>query len=749
MPIVQTQNPWSKFKVAHLREQEEAFVALRVKREYDNAFAWNEKNWRRCVNNWQMYWGIDSELGFGQWPADDAAEMIAQRRQIATYNLCGPVVDNIGGGIMKAPFGFDFSPISSKITQLTYKIKNVLYIERELMDWRSNELDMVIGGLVYQSVMEMYISREYDKDFGNIGLRTLLPGSVIFDPKWKTSRSKDCKKAWKIIYLTPLEMLEIYSDQQERIMKSMMFKLYGEDYLRKLAELQENIGDEYGNNTGIIPYMAESDEWGTQMKVIECYHMEKVKKTINYVITADGKKYIPDDITNVDEKAQWLDDNVPDWTVDQVFEETQTEDVQFVSTICPSLSGHILLSHGPTEVQCGRLQFFPWSAKRHNGEVGGIIDAIKDLQMNVNYWESLLTNKIQTEGGGGAQFVEPDMFESHQEYLKYVRNRNNPQAVFRLKRGTLRQYQQGPAVPVQKSSFPAEAMEHLKHLIEVMLPRISKVSPASQGRSESSAESGYLYKLKKLQSDIEQYTIYEGLRNFYNEIGEAYLYQASITHGNKIEREFYDPRTKDSFKINEHRMRVLDNGDIVEEIVDDMSLLRSIRHRVMVVESEESPTRKIELMQTSSELMAKLPKEKVLTLNEMAHVLTMQVDAFDDEKKAQMERFHEEEMQSARWQLRALAAENRLRAFNAFREMGMQMPMDDESEDSDPIKTAGSIYDDEEYTPQSSSPFGTMPVNPGYKTAIPAATMGVPGGAGVPGGTAPATMSPITAAPAV
>lgn len=701
----------------------EAELAMKLLREYESFMAWNEKNWRRCVANWRMYWGIDNEMGIGQWDPAAAADLLRQDRQVATYNFCRPIVDNIAGGIMKAPFDFTFSPTDDEMTTLSYSIRDLMLIDKELLDWRSHELELVIGGLIYQQVMEMYVSREYNKEYGNIGLRTLQPGAVVFDPKWRSPRSKDCKRCFKTDYLTALQLIDLFKDKEQQIIKSVLFKKFGEKYLEELATLEMYRGEEFGDNMGIIPYPDNEDMWGSLYKVISCYHMEKVKVTYDYVLLEDGGKVrIPKEYSTPEEKIKWLNENQPGWIPDAVFTEDEIEEIQVVTIFCPSLNPGLILANGPTEVQCGRLQFFPWSASRLNGEVGGIIDAIKDAQNTINYWESLITYKIQTEGGGGAQFVDPNDFESEAEYAKYIRNRNNPRAVFRLKRGSLRNKPTGPAVPVQKSPFPHEAMKHLEHMIEVILPRLGKTNPASQGRTEASNESGYLYKLKKLQSDIEKYTIYEGLRNFWNEVGEAYLYQAVPTYGNGIERNLYNPRTKSKLTINKHEIRQDENGDYVEVIVNNIANLREIRHKVMVVEGDSSPTRKMEIMQTSSELLKSVnPNLKPLHYQELSHILTSQLDSFDEEKKERLDEDHELEMAVARQQLKTsyakMKAEEMLANAQIEQVMAQAAGMLQPQAQGVPQQGANATGNSQGVEPESG------PVNPGYSLDEPQVPM--------------------------
>lgn len=656
----------------YTRELTEYERCIRVEREYNNARTWYQKNWDRIVENWRFYWGLDSDKGLGQWPGAAVAEMLKDGRQVAVYNIVRPTVDNIAGGIMKAPWSFDFSPVDDEISSLTHMIKDVHYIDKDLTGWRPHELEMVIGGLVGQSVMEMYINRETNKKHGNIGMKTCLGGSVVFDPYHKSARSKECKKAYRDVYLTPLEMLKLYSKKTAEIKKSVYMQEYGDAALEKLAEQQRLTGDEYGVNWGIMPTGNEAI-WGSQYKVVEFYEMQTVTYAYEYVVTEDGEETtIPRNLKDPSEKIAWLNDMVPGWIPDQIFSGETEEEVQYKTVICPSLSTNMILAYGPTEVQCGRLQFFPWSAARINGEFGGIVDLIKDAQKNINYWESLITHKIQVEGGGGAQFADESAFADSNAYNDYVANRNNPKKVFKIRRDALKEFPNGPAVPVVKSPFPAEAMKHLEHMIDVILPRISKVTTAGRGMSETSNESGILFQMKKLQSDVEQYVIYESLRNFWNEVGEAYLNQAVRTYGNQVERTFFNSGKKESFTINKRETRTDENGNSIDVILNDFSKLKDMRHRVVVTESQDSPTRKVEIMQVSSSLIQSMPPSMGLHVMELAHVLSKQLDTFDEAERAVLDEHYKKELTLQEKLIEAQIAEADARIYAA--KASMQAP---------------------------------------------------------------------------
>jgi hypothetical protein len=626
----------------------------KIEREHQRAKEHDQLNFDRAMTLWRMYWGVDTDKGLGQIPSAVVTEMIRVGKQPGAYNLARPTVDSIAGGIMMRPFGFAISPVDTEEDSLTYKAKDIQYVEQEVMNWRLHKMEQIIGGLICRSDTEMYIDKKkWGKPY--IGRRTRLPGTVIYDPIWKSPVSGDCRKCYVEDYLSPLQMLEMYVGKEREIVNATMRKALLEKIIETWADLQATEGDEYGWNSGIIPYAERDEIWGTLYKVIQCYHVEKVRRKFEYVLTEDGEQMrIPDDLKNAQEKIAWLNENVPGWIPDSVFEDEEEIDVQYMTAICPALAPGLLLCNGPTEVQCGRLQFFPWSAYRSNGEWGGIMDSIKDMQQSINWIQNTLQYRLHVDGDGCSWYVDPAGFKTPQEFKRWKESKNKAGENFELAPGYLARFPNGPAIPVDKSPYPKEAMDRLTHLIEVMWPKISKWTASSRGETEYAGEPAELFKMKKMQNDIERYTIYEGLKNFENEWGEAYLTQMITTHGQELNRTFYNPRTKKQFTINKTERRPLEDGSQVDVIVNNLMRLRDVRHRVVITESDESPTRKIEVMQTANELLKTIdPNRKPVSYQQQAFNLISNTDTFSEDEKMQMEEDHQLEVEAAREQLKA------------------------------------------------------------------------------------------------
>ncbi|GAF86010.1 unnamed protein product, partial [marine sediment metagenome] len=270
-----------------------------------------------------------------------------------------------------------------------------------------------------------------------------LPGSVLSDPYWKTWRSKDCKVCWKESWYTAEDLIQLYPNAAD-IIKTV---------LKQELSVNQRDGHTYGDPTGITPYKTEDDKWGSAHRVIEEFRMIEEKYMQEYAVTTEGDVPIPE-LPNPAEKIAWLNNNVPSWQPEYIYQKPERRLVQIVRACAPTVTQYDLLENGPTEIQLGRLEFFWWSCSRHNGENHSIVDLTKDPQIDINYWNSLLINKIQSEGGGGAQWVDREGFKNTQEMERYKRHRNNPRENFETRAGLLTQDGKTPAKPIDTSRFP-------------------------------------------------------------------------------------------------------------------------------------------------------------------------------------------------------------------------------------------------------------------------------------------------------
>jgi len=173
---------------------------LHQEREFDKAFAYSRDEREEMERMWAMYSGFNH----GQWLKESVAQLKAANRHISQYNIVRGKVINLAGSIVKNNFDIDFVPVDREVSHITRMIKGIFYSDKEMMDWNTEHLQVILDGLIHVGVEEMFISDKYNI-LGNIGFRRCMPGSILLDPHWKTHKSEDMKQLWKVAYLKPEE----------------------------------------------------------------------------------------------------------------------------------------------------------------------------------------------------------------------------------------------------------------------------------------------------------------------------------------------------------------------------------------------------------------------------------------------------------------------------------------------------------------------------------------------------------------
>lgn len=544
--------------------------------------------------------------------------MLQQDKQILQYNIIKPTVDVQVGMAFEQSFDPDFIPVNGEITSVTEALKAAMYSDKELMNWKAAWFEFITAGFIHEGCVRGLISNEFS-ELGNIGFEYCLPGSVWYDPSWKSLSSKDCKRAWREVWLTAEDIRKTFN---------MDVGLVGAE-----IEKLKRDGHSYGEFSGIIPYKTDSDSWGSAFRCIEEYEVEESTKNQDFLITRNGDIEIPSKIPP-DSRGEWLDTYYPEWERNPalVYTKPTTSKKCQKKTICPMLCADKLLDNRPPEFQGGgRIPFFFWSATRLNGETSGSVDSMKDAQQNLNFWESINAHKIKTEGGGGAQLVDSSKFKSTAEYLRYLANRNKPTENFEVQPGAL---DSGlVSKPVTTSQYPAGIQKNIEHIMHEIWPAISKVTPSSIGRAETQDMSGKLFNMLRQQSDRLNFSTIMSLRICFNDIYEAYVYQAAETYSNElIERDFSFNGGRDKITIN--KKVTLPNGAI--GIENDFSQLKKIRHKVIISEKQETPSEQVETAQTLFNLIQNMPVNKATTICAIANDIIKTLPQIPEESKAKL-----------------------------------------------------------------------------------------------------------------
>jgi hypothetical protein len=615
---------------------------INVYYRYLTAREWHNRHFARSAENWAIYSALDPELGLGQWPEESVAYMQSQRRQLTQYNITKPTIDLLAGSMVQAPFDPDFIPINSEITSLTEVIKKAMYSDKEICDWGSAYFELVRAGLVFEGVLKMEIDDTWD-DLGNIKLSYCLPHSWFGDPMWKTPNTKDCRRCYHEQWLMPDQLQEYYGDRAPN--------------LEFLLSMYERGKFEYGPHSGVVPFRGDDGRWGTAVQCVHEYRMIKERRATSFIATEQGNVEIPAQLQDAAEVIDWLNKSFgfEGWQPDAIYEKPEIINTCIKTTIAPALSMFTTIDERAPEVQIGQIPFFVWSADRINGEPHSVVDQVKDPQRTINYWHSLIQHKIQTEGGGGAKFIERNGFANAEEFERARENYNDPTELFEVKPN------QNPIRPIINSQFNPDVYNHLDRIINVMWPMISKTTPAGRGQVENSNESGYLYNLKVAQSQAQGFTMHYTLRQFWNQVYTGYLSQAAQQYSaGGLPRVFSIDKGKETVTLNEKIS--LPDGSI--GIRNDARKLKEIRHKVIVSDVQQSPSKNMEDIQILSEMLKAIPPTKPATIAYITAQIAKKVNQLDAESKDELEQIGEIELEAEllRLQLVTLQTQQQIQA---------------------------------------------------------------------------------------
>lgn len=526
--------------------------------EFNGAVDYYNDDIIRSEEMWDLYSGINDS----QYPDSIKRKIKEDNRNPFQANFIRQKVEGLAGSIVKNFFDVDFEPVNGEHSDLTRSIREIMLIEKELLDWNASYMQLVIDGLVHLGVEEMYIDKRYSP-YGNIGFRHILHNHIILDPNWLTKSSWDLKRAWKTAWLTPKEIKSIYKTKADEI-----------DFAVKMRERNPERFDDIYNGSS-IPHDLRVDSYTDKFRVIEFHHIERENVKVKYSLFSGIQ--IPDGTP--EEQKEWAIINGVDLE-NGVVEEDIPIDVYYVTTICPSLSKYLVLKDKKEAIQIGRLPFFPWSSSRINGKNSGIPDLLKSVQRTYNYRESMI-DSIISSAANGAYAIDPALFDGDSSKVEeLIKNWNKSNFKTVSANGAIasgRQYFQ----QIPKPQMDYGIVQELSRMIDLG-DRISKQPAALDGRSEGSEETGILFARKQQQAEIANMVLVKSLEQHWNEKGEAWLLLAKKLHSGvyRVFNEFGSGR-----KIELNKPIVTLSGEVIE---NDISTLP--RMKVIVTQSPEGIT---------------------------------------------------------------------------------------------------------------------------------------------------------------
>ena len=555
-------------------------------REFDEALRKDTKRRESSENAWAMYSGFD----YGQWSKQSVSDLRQSNRHIAQYNFIRGKVDGLAGSIIKNWYDIDFVPVTGDESGITQLLKGMMYSDKELLDWDNEYMHIVVDGLIHRGVEQMVISEKYSP-LGNIGFERIMPEHVILDPNWKSHSSNNLQKVWKIGFYDADQLKNMFPNKIARIDEMVMrLAMQGVDY----GEIDESPN---------IPYFNLGEEYGSKRRVIECHYIKEELRKIEIVISKETGEQIELPQGTDEEKTEYLQSNGITQDGGSI-KKSIIQRVYYVKTFCPELDDTEYLQDKVSEIQIGRLPFFPWSSARINGRDSGVVDLLIDAQQSINKKESLSEHMIST-AAHGAKLFDPSLFgNDNSKSEDFKKNINRPDAIFETAPGALMRGANSLVTEVPRNQYNGEIANEIQRMMG-HIDIISRQTAALEGRNESDRETGTLFARKQLQSEIAQTTLTKGLQQHWNDKGEAYMLLAQSLYTGpyrEIRTDFGKGGKKVSLGLNIPQFD--DNG---RKLLN--SLANMARHKVVVSQSPQGVTVRATERMINKELLGSIPAE--------------------------------------------------------------------------------------------------------------------------------------------
>lgn len=582
-------------------------LTMYIADEYQRLYDATEAERRREYDNLGFFYGLEQK----QWPDEVRDQMDAEGRHVATYNLSHRKVQGIAGSITRNPFDVKYVGDDVVLDNLTEALQQMYYSDKELMDWESEYFQGVVYGLIYRGVWTMQVETDMPASpLGNIAIRCRQPGTTLIDPDWRSTSSKKLHLVYHVGWLTAQQIKDTYKKKTPEIEAELTF--------------QQVFGKDWESNQEIDWSENHETKYGSTYKVIEKHYLKREKVTREY-----------DPVTKT-VFWEWMSDeekmdiaqrnNISSEDIKEI--EIPDALISYTQTVCPSLSTNLVLEDRKDTFQIGRLHDFMWSATWINGKPLGVIDFLKDAQREVNYRQSTITLAAQAAINTGVQ-LDPAMFGNDERLIKeFEKNYGNPRQVGRIKAGMSRQFPDGikPLARIQVAPDLYQIVGQMIDLMDMLVPQPA----AGEARTERSGESGIHFAQKLEVMKTMQQPMMMGIKQLWNDIGEAYLYFAAQLYSHGI-RRFASADGKTEFDINVPKID-LNTGQ--EYIENDFSQLSTMRHRIQISESPSGVNVRMMQRELNLGILSSWPKDSMPnTALTFAENIARSLDQTEEEKQ--------------------------------------------------------------------------------------------------------------------
>ena len=564
----------------------------------------------RYIRNARMYWHVN----FGQWPQYVIDKLRDQGRRPPTFPIIPDKIETLVGSFLANGFDMKYEAMDGKIDSLTMKAQDMYFSDKYNLDWESAEISCLLDSHIMVGYERMVISDQVDA-FGNIAWETVNPRHTFVDPGWKTDYTKDLKSYFVYDIKTAMEISSTYPNSSEK--------------LRMLKEREEREGVDYGYNYGGAPrYRTIDEKWASGHKVIEFHHVKESEQWWEY----DKKNqcwfpetgFKPNSEEDRQAKVQYI--QMMELAPDDIVNLKKTKKEKRIEAICPTIDQSLFLIRGKDMIQTNNINLYPLGIRFH-GQFQGIVDRLYDVQLAVNKGEMQIQD-IQQRTAKGAFLLDRALTGGDPELEAQIEQQwNDPAARIWVDEDSLNK---GNMVQELPSRPPTGDQFQQTNRMYDMADRFSKVPAAQDSRTESSQESGKLFRYKVEVGMVQQKYLLKFYERHKRDKAEAYLIQAKITYAG-TPRTFGKSDGKDVVQINQPAVDMASGNPVV---LDDISKLP--RMKVIIIPSRSGVNMRSEIRSQMLEYMGLLtdPQDRILKIIFLTEAFN--TGEFTDEVKAEV-----------------------------------------------------------------------------------------------------------------
>lgn len=463
------------------------------------------------------------------------------------YSLLSKYLRGVAGVYLSNWYDPKFSASSeSKIPIDTMRMLEEVYVsDKDVNDYKSSSSQCIWDGLTYRGVEEIFIKRPVlsDPRTWSIGFRPIRAESIIFDPGNTHDRiSRKSQRCVKFSYYSQQELEQIYPDKKTEIRDAEWKRIEENDFQ-----------DSRGIRDAVLD--PEKRSRNNRFQCVEYYHIEN-EYTKTRIHT---KTYTP--IPDFGTKWGTEEDRVAliAWgamngvSVDEndIHTVEDVDPVLYVDVWIPELN--VVLDSGKDERQLGgHLPFYAWSYFETMGTSIGLVDQLWGCARDFDAREKSKTKWIE-KTPVDKLVVDPKIVNNDSAKLHSLQQELSDGSKPIISDASLPIGAADRMIKMVKGGNIPQAILHDEAQKLNLMNDISGLTPALQGMTERSGESGDLYGRKVIEGGIQQKYPMMSLQQHEHDKVSDWLKLVPKVYGGpaNYNRRFRKPGTRDFIMANE------------------------------------------------------------------------------------------------------------------------------------------------------------------------------------------------------